>query len=391
MICPLSEYSIVLILNILKNLEKSCVVGFIAHSGSRNYRNLFFCVVSSESWQMGKINGINSDRNRNCGSSSSLSSIVPSSSLSVSEQYNTNQKQDYKERLSIYSAKMGNVNNNNVDDKNNHRSNNNSRTSGGTAAISIGSISSSSIESVENELVQLLALQSYHLTGNNWIQDWIQFMSNNHPVFGICCHSSIHPIKSCTRVVALVGTFAFGLAITNLFYVFFLWNPEFNRVLATITTDDGNELILLTTGMLLLWIVGGGIHGMFNLAMWHVAACACCQHGGCLVRYACCPNLGSKMIRFSVLCTVFLCIMIILLRVAINEKEEENNQEQQQYQQEEEEEYQYINNRGIDILIDDQLDLNVQNISEFTFVLSYLVEMVLALFVYYPIGGTMYV
>jgi len=83
--------------------------------------------------------------------------------------------------------------------------------------------------------------------------------------------------------------------------------------------------------------------------------------------------------------------MIILLRVAINEKEEENNQEQQQYQQEEEEEYQYINNRGIDILIDDQLDLNVQNISEFTFVLSYLVEMVLALFVYYPIGGTMYV
>ncbi|OEU19821.1 hypothetical protein FRACYDRAFT_235882 [Fragilariopsis cylindrus CCMP1102] len=313
-----------------------------------------------------------SERDRNCDQqrSSSLSSvIVPSSSLSVSEQYNLRQKQDYKERLSTYSAKMGNVDNN-VDDKNNQKSNNSSRTSGGTAAISIGSSSSSSSssESVENELVQLLALQSYHLPKNSWMQDWIQYMGNNHPVFGICCHSKIHPIKSCTRVVALVGTFTFGLAMTNLFYVFFLWNPEFNR-------------------MLLLWTLGGCIHGMFNLAMWHIAACACCQKGGCLERYACCPNLGSKMIRVSVLCIVFLCIMIVLLRVAINEKEEENNQEQQQYQLEEE--YQYINNRGIDILIDDQLDLNVQNISEFTFVLSYLVEMVLALFVYYPIGGTM--
>ena len=335
-----------------------------------------------------------SERDCNCDQqrSSSLSSVVPSSSLSVSEQYNLRQKQDYKERLSTYSARMGNVNNN-VDDKNNQKSNNSSRTSGGTAAISIGSSSSSSSssssESVENELVQLLALQSYHLPKNSWMQDWIQYMGNNHPVFGICCHSKIHPIKSCTRVVALVGTFTFGLAMTNLFYVFFLWNPEFNRILATIITDDGNEWVLLTTGMLLLWTLGGCIHGMFNLAMWHIAACACCQKGGCLERYACCPNLGSKMIRVSVLCTVFLCIMIVLLRVAINEKEEENNQEQQQYQLEEE--YQYINNRGIDILIDDQLDLNVQNISEFTFVLSYLVEMVLALFVYYPIGGTMYV
>jgi hypothetical protein len=334
-----------------------------------------------------------SERDRKCDQqrSSSLSSLVPSSSLSVSEQYNLKQKQDYKERLSTYSAKMGNVNNN-VEDKNNQRSNNSSRTSGGTAAISIGSSSSSnssSSESVENELVQLLALQSYHLPRNSWIQDWIQFIGNNHPVFGICCHSKIHPIKSCTRVVALVGTFTFGLAMTNLFYVFFLWNPEFNRILATITTDDGNESILLTTGMLLLWTLGGCIHGMFNLAMWHIAACACCQKGGCLERYACCPNLGSKMIRISVLCTFFLCIMIILLRVAMNEKEEKNNQKQQQYQLEEE--YQYINSRGIDILFDDQLDLNVQNISEFTFVLSYLVEMVFALFVYYPIGGTMYV
>ena len=101
-------------------------------------------------------------------------------------------------------------------------------------------------DSETNELVQLLALQAYHLPGNNWLQDWWQFMTNNHPVFGICCHNNAHPIKSFTRIVALIGTITFGLAITNLFYVFFLWNPEYDRVLASIVTDDGTELVLTT-------------------------------------------------------------------------------------------------------------------------------------------------
>merc|ERR1712194_395830 len=148
-----------------------------------------------------------------------------------------------------------------------------------------------------------------------------------------------------------------------------------------------------TTGMLLLWTVGGSIHCLFNLAMWHIAACACCQRGGGCAKYAYCPNLGQKMMRIFVVCTVLLCILILLLRVAINDKEEE----QQETYQEEEYEYEYeeYNNnnnstnsykRGIDLFVDDELQLSVESISEFTFVFSYLIEMVLSLFVYYPMG-----
>jgi len=198
----------------------------------------------------------------------------------------------------------------------------------------------------------------------------------------------------------LIGTIAFGIALANIFYVFFLWNPQLDRVILIYTNyDDGTENVVLTTGMLLLWTVGGSIHCMFNLAMWHIAACACCQRGGFCAKYAYCPNLGSKMIRIFVVCTVLLCILIILLRVAINDKEnEDEDQQQPQNYQEEQYEYEYDkynnttttttdnNNRGIDIFVDDELNLSVESISEFTFVLSYLIEMVLSLFVYYPIG-----
>ena len=215
-------------------------------------------------------------------------------------------------------------------------------------------------DSDSDELVQLLALQSYHLPGNSWCQDWWQFMANNHPVFGICCHNKVHPIKSFTRIVALIGTVTFGLALTNLFYVFFLYNPEYDRVIASMVTENGKEYVL-TTGMLLLWTVGGGVHCMFNLAMWHIAACACCQSGGFCESCACCPSLGKYMIRFFIICTAVFSAIVIIIRVSMNDEEQKDIYE---------------------------LDLNVENVSEFSFVFNYLVEMTLSFFVYYPIGVT---
>lgn len=284
--------------------------------------------------------------------SSSLTSVPRPSSLDDFVQ------QDYKERMSAYSTRMGNDN---------------------KSSREIQSVGSTEGDLEMDELVQLLALQSYHLPGNNWLQDWWQFMANNHPVFGICCHNRAHPIKSFTRMVALIGTITFGLAITNLCYVFLLWNPEFDREIVSIATDNGNEFEL-TTGMLLLWTVGGGIHCMFNLAMWHIAACACCQSGGCFESYACCPSLGKYMMRFFVLCTGAFCTLIIVLRVATNDQIHE---------------YSSIDDgnltdtsEGINFAFDDQLDLSVDDVSEFDFVFNYLVEMILAFFVYYPICGT---
>ena len=129
--------------------------------------------------------------------------------------------------------------------------------------------------------------------------------------------------------------------------------------------------------MLLLWTVGSGIHCMFNLAMWHIAACACCQSGGCCESYACCPSLGKHMIRFFVLCIGAFCTLTVVLRVAADDQTQE-------YIKMEDGNY----TEGLNFAFDDELDLSVDDASEFDFVVNYLVQMTLSLFVYYPICGT---
>lgn len=46
----------------------------------------------------------------------------------------------------------------------------------------------SEVSRQQRELIPALAWRSYHLPGNSWCQDWMQYYKNNHPVFGICCH-----------------------------------------------------------------------------------------------------------------------------------------------------------------------------------------------------------
>jgi hypothetical protein len=265
-------------------------------------------------------------------------------------------------------------------------------------------------------LIPLLANQVYHLPGNGWWQDWWQYMANNHPIFGICCRHKMHPLKTCTRVVALIGSLVFGLAITNVFYLLFLFNNNLDRPVATImlseeesestSTDDGSELAgvssgyTLTTGMLLLWTVGGGIHTAYNLLVWHVAACACCRPGGSLASVACCPNLGKRiLVRVLVLIAVVFAVFVVLIRIAISNQQQEDRMNN------------YLNSTDesavpgqndtavtypesiYDIAALNSLNTGetIQNVPddvhELDFVWSYLIQMILAMFIYYPMGG----
>jgi hypothetical protein len=262
-------------------------------------------------------------------------------------------------------------------------------------------------------LIPLLANQVYHLPGNGWWQDWWQYMANNHPIFGICCRHTMHPLKTCTRVVALIGSLVFGLAITNVFYLLFLFNDNLDRPVATImipegsdstssTADDSEPAVTsgytLTTGMLLLWTVGGGIHTAYNLLVWHVAACACCRPGGCLANVACCPNLGKRiLVRVLVLIAVVFAVFVIVMRIAIsNQQEGQRNN----YFNSTESAVPGMNGTavtypesiydisGLNSLNTSETIQNVpDDVRELDFVWSYLIQMILSLFIYYPMGG----
>jgi len=169
--------------------------------------------------------------------------------------------------------------------------------------------------------------------------------------------------------------------MTNIFYLFYLWNEEFDQIVMSITLDSG-EVYTLTTGMLLLWTLGGGIHASFNLSMWYIAACSCCRAGGCCEARACCPSFGKHLIRGVVLMIVFMTVLVILMRIAIGNYAGTDTLDDTATNN-------VTDSNALDFFFTEEAwDFSVEGTEEFHFVLAYLVQMVLSLFVYYPIFAT---
>ncbi|CAJ1961529.1 unnamed protein product [Cylindrotheca closterium] len=211
-------------------------------------------------------------------------------------------------------------------------------------------------------LVPLLAMQCYHLPGNNWRQDLAQYIANNHPVFGIFLHHNLHPIGSKTRIFALVGTLVFGLALTSFFELLYIKYPSYQKTLLAFgSSEQGWEL---TSGMLSLWTVGGGIHTAYNLFVWHIAACSCMREGGCMESapsFCRCPSFGKTFVRIFVILIIALSIFVVCLKVAI------------------------ANDGSAEADAVADLD-NYQSADDFGFVVAYFVGMGLSFFVWYFLG-----
>ena len=213
-------------------------------------------------------------------------------------------------------------------------------------------------------LVPLLAMQCYHLPGKTWCQDFVQYIVNNHPVLGICCHHKFHPLGAKTRLIALFGTLVFGLALTSIFEVMYIKNPEYQREIWVFERDG--ETWVLTSAMLSLWTIGGAIQTGYNLFMWHLAACSCCREGGCLQNIKCCycPNFGKTFLRIFIFFILVMTLVIVCLRVVIATDSTAEI---------------------TDVSNLTNLD-NFSNAEDFGFALAYLVGMALSLFIYYPVG-----
>ena len=144
--------------------------------------------------------------------------------------------------------------------------------------------------SEEDKLIMALAWRSYHLPGNGVCADWIQFFRNTHPLFGICCHHPLHPVRWSMRMLHLVGSVVFGLLITNLIWLYMIYDdqldadrsvvtisiggpnqtsiPGFSEAssITNITSTDGDGTnIEITEGMVVLWTSGGCVHSFFDL------------------------------------------------------------------------------------------------------------------------------
>mmetsp|Transcript_30311 Transcript_30311/g.63870 ORF Transcript_30311/g.63870 Transcript_30311/m.63870 type:complete len:298 (+) Transcript_30311:154-1047(+) len=143
-------------------------------------------------------------------------------------------------------------------------------------------------DEIDNEeaIIKKLSLRAYHLPGNSFMRDWAMYVKNNHLVFGICCHHRLHPVTLKHRLVILLGSLACGMSITNVIYLWHVWqNMGYDDTAFSLTLGgdfseripENYQRVDITHGMAMLWTFGSGAHSLFDLFLWHVIACGCCR------------------------------------------------------------------------------------------------------------------
>lgn len=246
--------------------------------------------------------------------------------------------------------------------------------------------SSSNGDIPDSILIPLLAQKSYHLPGNSWRQDWVQWMKNNHIVFGICFCDKLHPIEWWERIIVMLGSMSFALIAINIYYLLWDWDEfVFNDETATDAPgfDPESELYsitifgttyAITQGMIVLWTFGGLLHSVFDFTVWQTSACACCHPGGrCYDRCSFCSqncnDLGSYVLVPIVMGVMALAVYSSYVRTNYSDDDEKDAATAQ--------------------TTDDLYNsLTGGTLGQFSFLVKYFVELFLAWFFYFPIFGT---
>jgi len=234
-----------------------------------------------------------------------------------------------------------------------------------------------------------LLMRSYHLPGNNWMQDWVQYMLNNHPFFGICFHHKYHPIKRNVRIFSFIGSALFGLAITNIVYLAFVFSDaDYDKSYievsagnnATLTgkpnIDSSVTALSVTNGNIALWTIGAFLHATYDNVIWALAACTCCHSGEVtekrMERYR---GTGTLLVMFSAIVVTALATFAVALRNALDSGDVTVEQVK-------------VENLGGGTN-DENVDIwQVDGANDLEFLIAFAVELALSYLVFYPICGT---
>jgi len=240
-------------------------------------------------------------------------------------------------------------------------------------------------EELARRIVPKLASRAYHLPGYNLRRDWTQYLLNNHPLLGICCHHRLHPLKMRQRLIVLLGSFSFGVAITNVIFLWFLGTgrDDEREVFAVDLSarESDSRSYSVTSGLLALLTVGSGSHAVFDRFVWTLSACGCCRAGGRFERSCfrgCCKSLAFYLAVFVVTLVVALATCVVIIRASVEE-----GQTNVPFIQ---------NENGTKMTLEEMLDFDEIfdefEVQDYSFIRGYALEFVVSLFVYYPLVET---
>lgn len=204
------------------------------------------------------------------------------------------------------------------------------------------------VDAEELKMNKLFARRTEHLPGNNWCQDWVMWQKNNHPLLALCCRHEFNPVGTGPRLVNLVFSVSFGMVATNLIYLFYRTHPNANGVVFKADLDGVTYQVTYET--ILLITIGGLLHSLADLGMWHLTACACCFK-------SCISKLGPYVaIAISASLCAFSTLAIMWRAVYDNEGGEND----------------------------------VYKLDSFQFLMTYWIELISVYLFYYPMMSTLF-
>jgi hypothetical protein len=238
------------------------------------------------------------------------------------------------------------------------------------------------VTSQERSLVPKFATRAYHLPGNDVCADWLQYMLNNHPVVGICCHHRLHPLKTRQRFIILIGSFAFGVAVTNVIYLWFISTGKDTKqeIFSIDLNTKESAHYSVTAGLVMLVTVGSGLHTIFDRFVWSLSACRCCRAGGTFESSSVnsskrgrCQEYGSYLVIFCVVLVIAAATLVVLIRAKMDGEETTLIP------------YIQDSNTTLTDIVQSVKDFELE---DFSFLKAYCLEFAVSLFLYYPLLDT---
>jgi hypothetical protein len=202
-------------------------------------------------------------------------------------------------------------------------------------------------------------------------QDLYQYLTNGHPLFGICLHHRLHPVGWGLRLAALIGSIAFGLAITNCIYLLFvLEDQDFDEsyyefalnqtVTGNSMVDESLTQVNVTSGMIALWTVGSAMNALYDMTIWTIASCQCFNKGGKL-------EGGARLRSYLIIGIILIVVTGSTLAVLVRATYDANKNQAE---------------------MASKLEISyTPNAESYRFLIAYSAELVFSLFVWHPIIG----
>jgi hypothetical protein len=192
------------------------------------------------------------------------------------------------------------------------------------------------------------------------------------------------------RAVGLIGSVVFGLAMTNIIWLLFIYNTNdestevFSLSAGGYAVKNGTQFVFLpedspiiqytefsvTRGNSILWTVGAALHALFDSTIWYVASCSCCVTGDRLEFMRKYKRMGNIAIIVGVFLIFLVSTIVVIVRASIEDSTSPVD-------------LSAIRSGG---LMDDAISVTaIADKSNVEFLVSYSVELVVSWFVMFPI------